>query len=35
VDALAEYGVEIDQLPLTSARLFGLLRATGRWPARG
>ena len=34
-DALAEHGVEIDRLPLTGARLFDLLRATGRWPARG
>jgi carbon-monoxide dehydrogenase large subunit len=34
-DALAEYGVAIDRLPLTSARLFDLLRAGGRWPPGG
>jgi carbon-monoxide dehydrogenase large subunit len=34
-DALAEHGVEIDRLPLTSARLFDLLRVTGRRPAVG
>jgi len=33
-DALAGFGVEIDRPPVTSARLFELLRATGRWPAR-
>lgn len=32
-DALADYGVQVDRVPLTGARLFGLLRATGRWPA--
>jgi carbon-monoxide dehydrogenase large subunit len=32
-DALADYGVEVDRPPLTSARVFELLRATGRWPA--
>jgi len=31
-DALAEYGVEVTRVPLTGARLFELLRATGRWP---
>ena len=33
-DAPAEYGVEIDRVPLTSARLFELLRSTARWPQR-
>ena len=33
-DALADYGVEVDQPPLTGVRIFELLRATGRWPAR-
>ena len=33
-DALADYGVEIDRPPVTAARVFELLRATGRWPAR-
>jgi len=33
-DALAEYGIEIDRPPVTAARVFELLRATGRWPAR-
>ncbi len=32
-DALADYGVEVDRPPLTGARVFELLRATGRWPA--
>ena len=32
-DALAEYGVEVDRVPLTPARLFELLAATGRWSA--
>lgn len=32
-DALAEYGVEVDRPPVTPARIFELLRATGRWPA--
>jgi carbon-monoxide dehydrogenase large subunit len=31
-DALGDYGVEVDRPPLTSARVFELLRATGRWP---
>jgi carbon-monoxide dehydrogenase large subunit len=31
-DALAEYGVEIDRIPLTGSRLFNLLRTGGRWP---
>ena len=34
-DALADYGVEVDRPPVTSSRIFDLLRATGRWPARG
>jgi carbon-monoxide dehydrogenase large subunit len=34
-DALAEYGVQIDRLPVTPARVFEALRATGRWPAGG
>jgi carbon-monoxide dehydrogenase large subunit len=34
-DALADYGVEVDSPPVTSSRIFALLRATGRWPARG
>jgi carbon-monoxide dehydrogenase large subunit len=29
-DALADYGVEVDRVPVTSARLFDLLRSTGR-----
>jgi carbon-monoxide dehydrogenase large subunit len=33
-DALADYGVEVDRPPLTSASVFELLRATGRWPTR-
>jgi carbon-monoxide dehydrogenase large subunit len=33
-DALADYGIEIDRPPVTSARVFELLRATGRWPGR-
>jgi len=33
-DALTDYGIEIDRPPVTSARVFELLRATGRWPAR-
>jgi carbon-monoxide dehydrogenase large subunit len=33
-DALADYGVEVDRPPVTSSRIFDLLRATGRWPAR-
>jgi carbon-monoxide dehydrogenase large subunit len=32
-DALADYGVEINRLPVTPARVFEALRATGRWPA--
>jgi carbon-monoxide dehydrogenase large subunit len=31
-DALGDYGVEVDRPPMTSARVFELLRATGRWP---
>ena len=31
-DALADYGVEITRLPVTPARVFEALRATGRWP---
>ena len=31
-DALADFGVEITRLPVTSARVFEALRATGRWP---
>jgi carbon-monoxide dehydrogenase large subunit len=33
-DALADYGVEVDRPPVTSARIFDLLRATGRWRGR-
>jgi carbon-monoxide dehydrogenase large subunit len=33
-DALTDYGIEIDRPPVTSARVFELLRATGRWPGR-
>ena len=33
-DALADYGIEIDRPPVTAARVFELLRATGRWPGR-
>ena len=32
-DALTDYGVRVDRPPLTSARVFELLRAAGRWPA--
>ena len=32
-DALADYGVLIDRIPVTGARLFDALRAGGRWPA--
>jgi aerobic carbon-monoxide dehydrogenase large subunit len=31
-DALADYGAQIDRVPLTSARMFEWLRAGGRWP---
>jgi carbon-monoxide dehydrogenase large subunit len=31
-DALSGYGVEITRLPVTPARVFDALRATGRWP---
>jgi carbon-monoxide dehydrogenase large subunit len=31
-DALADYGVAITRLPVTPARVFDALRATGRWP---
>jgi carbon-monoxide dehydrogenase large subunit len=34
-DALADYGVEVDRVPLTGARLFELLRRGGRWPLAG
>jgi carbon-monoxide dehydrogenase large subunit len=34
-DALADYGVEVDRLPVTGRYLFELLSATGRWPRRG
>jgi carbon-monoxide dehydrogenase large subunit len=34
-DALADYGVEITRLPVTPARVFEALRATGRWPRPG
>jgi carbon-monoxide dehydrogenase large subunit len=33
-DALAEYGVEVDTVPLTGARIFDLLSRTGQWPRR-
>jgi carbon-monoxide dehydrogenase large subunit len=33
-DALSDYGIEIDRPPVTSARVFELLRSSGRWPAR-
>ncbi len=33
-DALADYGIEIDRPPVTAARVFELLRASGRWPGR-
>jgi carbon-monoxide dehydrogenase large subunit len=32
-DALSDYGVEITRVPVTPARVFEALRATGRWPA--
>ncbi len=32
-DALADYGAEITRLPVTPARVFEALRATGRWPS--
>jgi carbon-monoxide dehydrogenase large subunit len=31
-DALSDYGVEVNTVPLTGARIFELLRRTGRWP---
>jgi CO/xanthine dehydrogenase Mo-binding subunit len=31
-DALADFGIEIDRPPVTAARVFVLLRASGRWP---
>lgn len=31
-DALSEYGVRIDRVPVTPARVFEALRASGRWP---
>jgi carbon-monoxide dehydrogenase large subunit len=31
-DALSDYGVEIDRVPVTPSRVFEALRATGRWP---
>jgi carbon-monoxide dehydrogenase large subunit len=31
-DALAAFGVSVDRVPLTSARIFELLKASGRWP---
>ena len=31
-DALADFGIEIDRPPVTAARVFELLRASGRWP---
>jgi carbon-monoxide dehydrogenase large subunit len=31
-DALADYRLEITRLPVTPARVFEALRATGRWP---
>ena len=31
-DALADYGVEITRLPVTPARVFDALRASGCWP---
>ncbi len=33
-DALAEYGVEVDRVPVTPFRIYQWLRAGGRWPAR-
>jgi carbon-monoxide dehydrogenase large subunit len=33
-DALTDFGVEITRLPVTPARVFEALRATGRWPRR-
>jgi len=32
-DALADYGVEIDRLPVTPARVFELLRTSSHWPS--
>jgi carbon-monoxide dehydrogenase large subunit len=34
-DALSDYGAEITRVPVTPARVFEALRATGRWPAAG
>ena len=31
-DALADFGIELDRPPVTAARVFELLRASGRWP---
>ena len=33
-DALSDFGVEITRVPVTPARVFEALRATGRWPGR-
>jgi len=33
-DALADFGVEVNTVPLTGARIFEMLMRTGRWPAR-
>jgi len=33
-DALGDYGVEVDRVPLTGARLYEMLRRGGRWPGR-
>ena len=31
-DALADYGVLVNTVPLTGSRIFEMLRAGGRWP---
>jgi carbon-monoxide dehydrogenase large subunit len=31
-DALADYGVEVNTVPLTGSRIFEMLRAGGHWP---
>ena len=31
-DALADYGVLVNTVPLTGPRIFEMLRAGGRWP---
>ncbi len=34
-DALADYGVAVDRVPVTSRRVFEMLQQSGRWKQRG